>query len=604
LSTGVISEQLGKLVPAPSGASGEVPLRDDGELCRRLQRIFWSLTLLFGGIQFWISRFAMNTDGISYLDVSAAFGRHDWASGVNAYWSPLYPAFLTMALKLFHPSPYWEFVVVHLVNFVLLIGCAGAFEFFLSRFFQYQSRLELRGEAGQWTLVPEWALRMLGYALFLWTALELIPNSIVSPDMSVAMFVYLGAAVLLGVPSGRNRYRDFFLLGMIVGFGYLAKAPLLPVGFTFFAMAFIAAGGKGKAFARVCVALVGFALVAGPFIFALSHAQKRLTWGDSAKLNYAWYVDHAPRYHWQGGAPASGAALHASKKIFEQPPVYAFDHGTATYPIWYDPAYWNAGIRPVVNWKSNLNQLFVNGLVYERIVFHEQAAVVAICLFLFLIGGRGFRAFTDIAAYWILLIPPLAALGMYVLVHVEDRMTPAFDVMIWLGLFAAVRFRDRPDVRRAASLALVSVALLTTVLLCDSMLGEMASHSRKELLSLHSPGANFEWQVADQLRRAGLRPGDKVAWVRPNAFNSKQDYSWAHLAGLRIVAEVPDGQQDRFWSVRPEQRMALLDSVARTGAAAFVVTEMPEGFSENGWKPLGSTGYWVYLLSPGGASKI
>jgi len=101
-----------------------------------------------------------------------------------------------------------------------------------------------------------------------------------------------------------------------------------------------------------------------------------------------------------------------------------------------------------------------------------------------------------------------------------------------------------------------------------------------------------------------LRPGDKVAWVRPNAFNSKQDYSWAHLAGLRIIAEVPDGQQDRFWSVRPAQRMALLDSVAQTGAVAFVVTGMPDGFSENGWKPLGSTGYWVYLLSPSGASKI
>jgi hypothetical protein len=486
--------------------------------------------------------------------------------------------------------------LVHFVNFLILIACACAFEFFVSRLIVCQTRVLAEGHAESWAALPEWSLRMLCYTLFLWSALQLTPNSVVSPDLAVAMFVYLAVGMVLGVSAGLARYRDFVLLGMILGFGYLAKAPMLPIGLVLGGLAFLAAGANGRALLRSSVMLIGFLIVAGPFISMLSHAQKRFTWGDSWKLNYAWYVDHAPRYHWQGGVPAAGVALHPTERIFAQPPVYVFNRGSATYPVWYDPSYWNEGIRPVFDGKSDLVQIFVNALVYEKIFFHQQAAVLVICIFLFLMGQRGLRAITDIAKYWMLLIPPVAALGMYVLVHVEDRMIAAFDVVLWIAFFAAVRFQNWPETKRVAAWAVVSVALLTSLMLADSILGEIASHSVNELLTWNSPAANFQWQVARQLERTGLHSGDKVAWVRPNVFTARQDYSWARLAGMQIIAEVPAGEQDRFWAVSPEQRAKLLRATAATGAVAFIATQVPDRFSESGWKPLGETGYWMFLL--------
>src|SRR6185369_13250535 len=44
---------------------------------------------VLGALQAWDRRYAMNPDGISYLDVADAYLRGDWAVAVNGYWSPL-----------------------------------------------------------------------------------------------------------------------------------------------------------------------------------------------------------------------------------------------------------------------------------------------------------------------------------------------------------------------------------------------------------------------------------------------------------------------------------------------------------------------------------
>ena len=109
-----------------------------------LTNIFWLSVVLFGAIDCWVSRFKMNTDGISYLDVASRFASHDWIHGVNAYWSPLYPFLLSIAFQVAKPAGYWEFPLVHFVNFVVLLGSAASFEFFLSRLISY-SRVRAAG---------------------------------------------------------------------------------------------------------------------------------------------------------------------------------------------------------------------------------------------------------------------------------------------------------------------------------------------------------------------------------------------------------------------------------------------------------------------------
>jgi hypothetical protein len=57
----------------------------------RLKQLGILVVLLFGLSRTWIGRYSMGGDGISYLDLSDAFRRHDWSGFLNAYWSPLHP---------------------------------------------------------------------------------------------------------------------------------------------------------------------------------------------------------------------------------------------------------------------------------------------------------------------------------------------------------------------------------------------------------------------------------------------------------------------------------------------------------------------------------
>jgi hypothetical protein len=63
----------------------------------------------------------MQSDGISYLDMGDALVRGDWSMGINAHWSPLYPLLLGLALKSVRPSPYSQFTLVHVVNFLIYL---------------------------------------------------------------------------------------------------------------------------------------------------------------------------------------------------------------------------------------------------------------------------------------------------------------------------------------------------------------------------------------------------------------------------------------------------------------------------------------------------
>lgn len=560
----------------------------------RLTRVFWIAVALFGALECWINRFVMNTDGISYLDVASKFATDHWSQGVNAYWSPLYPFLLGAGLEGLHPSSYWQFPAVHFVNFLIFLASAAAFQFCLSRLLRY--RREVVSTAAVQQAIPDWAIRTVGYALFLWISLQLTPIAVVSPDMTVATIIYLAAGLTLGLFSGSDHFGDYALLGLVLGIGFLAKAPVMPIAVVFLAIAYVAKDGLRKAMPRVAVAILVMAIVCAPFVLALSHLQGHLTWGDSAKLNYAWYVNGLPRYHWQG-QPHIGAPVHPTNLVVEEPPVYSFDGPeTATYSIWFDPVYWNAGVKSVPNVHGTLRQFFENCLEYEKTIFHEQASVVVICLFLLVLAWRSGNVLAAVARYWMLLVPVAAAFAMYAPVHVEPRMIAAYVVLLWITLFAAIRLPDVPGLQRAGSIALVSLAVFTLLMQAASVFGEAASYSPRDLVSLKNPRSNFEWQIANELHRMGIEPGDKVAWIRPATFNAKRNYEWARLGEFRIVAEVPSGEEGRFWSTTPAQRALALEKVAQAGIVAFVVTDVPVGFSEEGWKRVGNSNFRAYLL--------
>src|ERR1700676_785173 len=99
---------------------------------RSIVLAFWVCALVLGATQAWTSRFEMAPDGIQYLDNADAYFRKDWDAAANSQWSPMYPWLLGVAMHFLQPSPYWEFPVLHLVNFVVLLGVLAAFHFFLT----------------------------------------------------------------------------------------------------------------------------------------------------------------------------------------------------------------------------------------------------------------------------------------------------------------------------------------------------------------------------------------------------------------------------------------------------------------------------------------
>ena len=70
----------------------------------------------------------MQADGISYLDMGDAIIRGDWKMAINGYWSPLYPWLQGLAAWAIKPTPYWQFTVVHLVNFLIYLFALACFD--------------------------------------------------------------------------------------------------------------------------------------------------------------------------------------------------------------------------------------------------------------------------------------------------------------------------------------------------------------------------------------------------------------------------------------------------------------------------------------------
>ncbi len=257
---------------------------------RNVKIAFRFLALVLGLIQAWSTRHAMNPDGISYLDIGDAYMRGDWQGAINAYWSPLYSWLLGLAMIVFKPSAYWEFPLVHLLNFMIYAGALLSFEFFLRQFLQHRRENTSPSERGD-AACPEWICLALSYTLFIWSSLVLIGIDVVTPDMCVAAIVYLASGLILRIRRGFGTWAAFIILGAVLGFGYLIKAPLFLLSFIFIGLAAFSFGNLRKALPRSLTALFVFFMIAAPWIAAISQSKGRLTFGDSAKLNYAWVLN-------------------------------------------------------------------------------------------------------------------------------------------------------------------------------------------------------------------------------------------------------------------------------------------------------------------------
>jgi len=556
-----------------------------------LERILMFASLALGLLHAWLGRYAMNRDGMSYLDVGDSFFRHDWANAVNAYWSPLYPWTVGLVLGAAKPSPRWEFPLVHLVNFGFFVVALFAFRFLLHPMLAFASERPADANRNDSEGLPAWALVTLAYSIFLWTALEVERMFEVTPDLAVLACVCLTAGMLLRLRQDGTIWK-FVLFGLILAIGYWTKAILFPLGFVTLAAGYLwkrSTPGWGRGMAAAALA---FLCASAPLIFLLSHQKGRFTFGDSGKMNYAWFV--SPRTfsrNWQGEVPGSGVPVHPTRQLLRYPPLFEFDGPVAgTYPPWTDPSYWNEGLQWHFKLRPQMEVLAGTVPSEIRLLLRARPELVAGLTALALLSGQLWLA--SLRKLWPLIAISIADMGLFLPLVENDRYLGGFVLVLYLALIAAVRLR--PEVQKSGACVAFAVFLVMAMGTADYTVRVAMNH-----MAIPGTGPESAWRdvvAAEQLRRMGAQPGDKVAVIADGtgAF-------WAHLAKLRIVAEIMDmnhGSRE-FWDAPQEVQQQVYDIFARTRAKLVVTScpPFPPG-APTGWEQIAGTPYCVRPLQP------
>jgi len=564
---------------------------------------FWAIALLLGLVQAWANRFYMGNDGVPYLDMADAYLRGDWHTALNGYWNPLYAWLIGLDFMIFRPSPNWEYPVVELLNFGIYVLTVASFEYFL------RGWLALRRE-------DEVAVRVIAYGLFLWSSLILIGVWTVNADMLVAACFYAVLGLLLRARDAETASSVTpILLGVTLAAGYYSKAVMFPLGLVMLLISWIVLRWR-----RALIAACVFGLLSAPLIAGVSRATGHLTFGDTGRLNYAWYVNGVAFRYWQGGPVQAGQPQHPVRISLDSPRVYEFggDFPEVTYPIHYDASHWYEGLRVWFDPRLLASAMRSNlEWTLNRLVRQGGGFLLGwgIC---FLLYKNKARILENLAATWPAWSASIAGILLYTAVHMETRLIGAFVVVLLLAAYTAI---DVPGERLATGIvvvgllwAIVGSAGLTQGARDRLERGIVANASGQPAMGLQKPGAhprdvlwqvtaglqklglhtsNASWQAAAGLQELGLHANDKVGSV---CWSNRKNVLWARLARAHIVAE-PDLDVD-FWRLSEVDQRRVLMALVRSGASMAVSDETPlDPTRAVGWRQAGSTSYYAYSLA-------
>jgi hypothetical protein len=540
----------------------------------------WIVTLALGAAQAWATRFTMNPDGISYLDVGDAYWRGDWHNALNAYWSPLYSWILGFFLKVLKPSAYWEYPVAHLVNFLIYAASLGCFEFFLMTFISERRRRDQELQKVGRTGLPDSAWWLLGHSLFLSSSILLAGLYLVTPDTGVTALVYLASAFMLKIARGADKRIIYVGLGLALGFAYLAKSVMFPLAFVYLFVAVLARGISKRSVANVAIAFLAFLAVAGPLVGAISHQKGRLTFGDTGSWTYSFYVNHVD--YW---IPNSSQLTHPMTTLSSSPPVYEFDRaGQGTFPPWYDPTYWHDGIRPRPTIKGEIEPIKIATILYTAVFFVLFANVTMGGIILHFTSDDIGQSLRRSGQSWPIVVPALSALILYSLVHVETRFVGAQTAILFLGAYCGISFPAHRARQRLAVFTVASVVATSVMMVAFAVW----SYGRSQLSPVYP-------KAAAALHEHGVQASDRIGLIWNEKWNAgaAEGPFVPRLLRLRIVAEETDA--DAFWKLDATARNSAMQVLRKTGVKAILALRVPVPLQE-GWINLDRTDYFAYVF--------
>jgi hypothetical protein len=552
-----------------------------GRQLRVVRMGFWSVAVIAGLCEMWATRFSLSPDATNYLDMASACLRGDWKMAVNAYWSPLFSWLLALAMAIFRPGAYWESTMVHIVNFVGFLAALGCFEYFLRVLLATRKEMQCgQEEAGG---LPELGFWILGYGLFLSTTLFVLVVRTATPDIWTCAFTFLAGGLVLRILVRGGGWVLFAALGATLGCAYLSKAFYFPMSFVFLLTAWVAAGSSRRAVKQAAVGLLFFALVAGPWVAALSQAKGRLTFGDVGKIAMAATMDRVPRSHLWQGENGTGIPKHPVRRVLEKPQMFEYAVPVSgTYPPGFDWSYWMEGVKPYFNSTGLLAILRQSAGTYFQLFLEQAEYAVGMFALVFISAGK--RAWREpVSRLMYLWGPALVACGSYAVVLVEGRYVAPFLLLLWMAAFCCA-FQAASGISRRTAVALVLGVVAVTGLRTVKLL-------QSDLTMILNKPRNVDWEIAQRLHELGVRPGDQVS-----ALGGTAEAQWAREAGVRFVSEIPLGEERGFWAADDETRRQVFRTFAGTGATTLITKDPPPGSEKEGWVPLGNMTLYVRVL--------
>ena len=157
--------KLHEAIDAPTTRTRN-PLRS--ETLRRALFGYLALLVPISWLAMKFDPYALDGDGMAYMDVADLIRGHHWAGVVNAYWHPLYPLLLALAQTVFHTTRGNELHAYYLVNYVIFLASVGAMLAFVNALVKLRRRMTPNPDqnAGASPLLSLEAMQLLGVGLF------------------------------------------------------------------------------------------------------------------------------------------------------------------------------------------------------------------------------------------------------------------------------------------------------------------------------------------------------------------------------------------------------------------------------------------------------
>jgi hypothetical protein len=606
-----------------------------------LRRFFPFYCLLTAAITFGYAlydAYQLDGDAIAYMDIGDNLRAHHWAGIVNGYWHPMYPAFLSLGHILFHATLATELRAYYFVNFAIFLLEMLAIVAFTDAILRLRTTLQPASTPTNF-LLTKYPLRYLGLALLTIASQRELSLGKVRPDALLQAFLLFALAALLQ-HLATNRIRYAALMGVALGCAYLTKSFAFVL--TFLCIAILAIfrwlwlkHAPTRILPAALIALTTFAIVAGPYVAALSHQHGRLDFGDSGSLNYAWYVGGTEKMHLQPYQTSQfGSAevhlKHPERELLHSPLVLSYaEMPYGTYPDWFDTTYWNDQIKPHFTLRGEISRASRNAILVIRYLFNHPEALILLAL-LTLLGARPTLPWKfsqpNANTFW---LPPLLLgvliWGIYAIVNTEERYVTIAYLTIILTLFATLRTATEIVIstgapkeivisteaqrsgetpafvlRPTATLLILLLALLATAESLRTVLED-----RRQLALTAAPGGWYSptmTHAAAALTQLGVQPGDTVACIGFEACLG--DFYWARLANVRILTEIydPDLPPYPFLLALPNRDQAIA-TVRAQGAKVLVgnfdrarVSTADPAFTD--WHQLDDTTLYALPLNP------